>query len=141
MKKCSMYKWCVFLLFLLVMPTLFFAFAAAGVGPALTYYIELIYQLVKVDPDHGITFEIILYFVHSVVWTFILYLLARLVANWLCNIKSSVGIYIFSSLVAILLLVGLVPIYGGGHSIKESVNVYQLYGGMWDTRESSRDGR
>jgi hypothetical protein len=120
------------------MPTLFFAFAAAGVAPALTYYVELMYQLFKAAPRYGITFEIVLYFIHSVIWTLIIYVSAKVISSQLCKIKSGIEMYLFLLLVVVMLLVGLAPIYGGGHSTKGSINVYQLYEQLWNSYKSPR---
>lgn len=108
--------WLLFALLCLVAPVFFFAFVIGGFVPLL-----VIAAWIFRPGDNG--FRVLL-FIHLLVYAPLLFLLARVASKKLMSFDPS-GVLLVA-LGGVAFGVSFLPLYGVGHSVKESFNLYQM---------------
>lgn len=116
----SSIKWVLFVTMTLTSPLLYYMFVVGGFLP-----FAAIAALMILDPHPWGFF--LFNGIHLLVYGLILFFFACVLAKQLYRIREEERSYWVFGAVVGLLLIGLLPIYGIGHSSVELTNVYELY--------------
>lgn len=114
------YKWILFATLSIFLPLLYYMFVVIGIWPL--GHIAFL-TLVDRNPIGFLLFNSM----HIVIYCFFLYYLARSIARLVWQIPVVTRNFIASGIVILPGIVGLFPIYGGGHSSITFTSAYELY--------------
>ena len=103
-----------------IVPVIYFMFVVAGFLPLLAVF------LIAVN-NTGSWAVILISAVHCVIYAAIFYFVSSAGSHRLGRLSPSQRNRKLSVIVGSLLLIGALPIYGGGHGRFEWKNIYQIY--------------
>ena len=114
-------RWCLLLPLAAFVPLLWYMVVTGGFLP----YTAILVLTLRNLSDQGI---VLINLVHLIVYGAFLYFVASLIARGICKFQERSRFVLLASIVLLLVVVGLLPIYGAGHGRYEPRNAFQLYG-------------
>ena len=112
-------KWILFFSMCAIVPVFYFMFVVAGFLPLLAVFLIAL--------NNGSWAVILISAVHCVIYAALFYFVSSAGSHRLGRLSPSQRNKKLSVILGSLLLIGALPIYGGGHGRFEWRNAYQIY--------------